>query len=636
MDKDITSVQRELYFLIAKFLKSGPCQEAAKALQNELEQHQIVQKRLDWEGDEHEQSFSDMERKYPHIGPNHLEEICCRLGPLLDKEIKPTVPGLKSLLGAGRQSLLRSKDSEKRFLGLVLFAARRNGISLYSPNTVTNHNVVQAIVARSISGLTSRRHLVTPKMYSRVRLLNRILGHLSAVYCLLFDKTGRYIVTGADDLLVKVWSAVDGRLLNSFRGTSAEITDIDISPDNTLLAAGSLDKSIRVWNLQSGYPVATLSSHTGAITGVNFWPNSVDGCSYMVSTSSDGSVAFWSYATVDGQRVFESKPIQYHEKLRPGQSQMLCARFSPGGMFLATGSADHHVRVYKMDREVPYRILEIEKHSDRVDSIQWANRGLKFVSGSKDGTAVLWQYQSQRWTIRHLLMSTTLDGTKGENEDNKTKLKVTMVCWSADDSYLITSVNDNTIKIWNPINGRLLNILKIHKDEVYVLENHPDNPRVMLSAGHDGAVHLWDIVTGEILSSYQNHIEGQGNGAVFDAKWSPDGSMIAATDAHGHILIFGMAPLSEKMKDVPRELFFHTDYRPIIRDGITDQVIDEQTQVPPHLMPPPFLVDIEGTPYPPTFQRLVPGRENCTNDQLIPNIVFTPGGSTRSCRRCCW
>lgn len=43
-------------------------------------------------------------------------------------------------------------------------------------------------------------------------------------------------------------------------------------------------------------------------------------------------------------------------------------------------------------------------------------------------------------------------------------------------------------------------------------------------------------------------------------------------------------------------------------------------------MPPPFLVDLEGNPYPPYLQRLVPGRERCPGEQLIPNIAFGDGG----------
>jgi len=69
-------------------------------------------------------------------------------------------------------------------------------------------------------------------------------------------------------------------------------------------------------------------------------------------------------------------------------------------------------------------------------------------------------------------------------------------------------------------------------------------------------------------------------------------------------------------------MYFHTDYRPLVRD-MNNYVLDEQTQLAPHLMPPPFLVDVDGNPYPPRIQRLVPGRELCHLDQLVPNIGIT-------------
>lgn len=89
-----------------------------------------------------------------------------------------------------------------------------------------------------------------------MQLYRHTLGHLSAVYCVLFDRTGKYIITGADDLLVKVWSSIDGRLLATFRGASAEIMDIAVNFDNTLLAAGSLDRILRVWCFQTMSPVS--------------------------------------------------------------------------------------------------------------------------------------------------------------------------------------------------------------------------------------------------------------------------------------------------------------------------------------------------------------------------------------------
>lgn len=49
------------------------------------------------------------------------------------------------------------------------------------------------------------------------------------------------------------------------------------------------------------------------------------------------------------------------------------------------------------------------------------------------------------------------------------------------------------------------------------------------------------------------------------------------------------------------EQFFHTDYRPLMRDR-NHYVVDEQTQLPPHLLPPPYLVDIDGHAHPACYQ----------------------------------
>nr|CAD7196832.1 unnamed protein product [Timema douglasi] len=565
-----STVASELYFLIAKFLASGPCQNTAEVLRRELE--------------------NKKERKFPHLGPTYLLEICRRIGPILDKDIKSNVPGVESLLGAGRQSLLRTvQDRGPQSWGVVQYSARKRHVSFIDPPGYNKqHNIVRVLQGRETSGPLQRRQVISPRLYSKQQLLCRTVGHLSAVYCLLFDCSGRYIITGADDLLVKIWSAIDGRLMASLRGASAEITDIAINDENTLLAAGSLDKLLRVWNLQTSAPVAVLAAHTGMITSVNFCPLVQENVQYLVTTSTDGSVAFWSYQQMpDSTYIFQ--------------------------VYLMVGE------------EGPHRILETQAHTDRVDSIQWAHNSHRFISGSKDGTAHVWHYERQQWKSLRLLMSTKLPGCLGTDEDNKTKLKVSMVSWDVTDKWVITAVSDYTLKVWNANTGALVQVLRGHKDEVFVLESHPIDPHVLLSAGHDGQIFIWDIVAGTAVASFENTIEGQGHGAVFDAKWSPDGQCMAATDSHGHILMFGFAPKNELIRNLPRELFFHTDYRPLIRN-MNHFVVDEQTQTAPHLMPPPFLVDVEGNPYPPAQQRLVPGREKCKVEQLIPNIIFSPGG----------
>ena len=97
--------------------------------------------------------------------------------------------------------------------------------------------------------------------------------------------------TGADDLLVKMWGTYNGRLYFTFRGASAEISDMAVSDDNKLLAAGSTDKIIRVWCLMTAAPVAVLSKHTGTITAIHFCPCSLSSVSpYLAATS--GKIIF--------------------------------------------------------------------------------------------------------------------------------------------------------------------------------------------------------------------------------------------------------------------------------------------------------------------------------------------------------
>uniref|UniRef100_A0A8C9LDW5 BRWD/PHIP N-terminal domain-containing protein n=1 Tax=Pavo cristatus TaxID=9049 RepID=A0A8C9LDW5_PAVCR len=82
----------ELYFLIARFLEDGPCQQAAQV---------------------GTRGRADGVKYYRHLAPDHLLQICHRLGPLLEQEIPQSVPGVQTLLGAGRQSLLRTNKSMK-------------------------------------------------------------------------------------------------------------------------------------------------------------------------------------------------------------------------------------------------------------------------------------------------------------------------------------------------------------------------------------------------------------------------------------------------------------------------------------------------------------------------------------------
>ena len=88
------------------------------------------------------------------------------------------------------------------------------------------------------------------------------------------------------------------------------------------------------------------------------------------------------------------------------------------------------------------------------------------------------------------------DGSRTGTVDDKKNYAVTMIEWTKDDTHIITAVNDNTLKVWDSTTGQLVSILKGHQGEVFVLENNPADPRILLSAGHDGHIILWDLPRG--------------------------------------------------------------------------------------------------------------------------------------------
>lgn len=67
---------------------------------------------------------------------------------------------------------------------------------------------------------------------------------------------------------------------------------------------------------------------------------------------------------------------------------------------------------------------------------------------------------------------------KVSEEDAKQKLRVTILSWDKSDQWVITASSDNSIKVWNSVNGDLIQILIGHRAETYVMESHPLDSKV--------------------------------------------------------------------------------------------------------------------------------------------------------------
>lgn len=192
---------------------------------------------------------------------------------------------MNSLLGAGQFSVLQDiRSTEKKFaktsnldalpqdLYLNYHTNNRNYFNYCDRKKNGGSNLLLNLERSKIVGRMKTENIIQPEVFKCVNIHKRILGHLSAVYCVKFDRTGKYIITGADDNLIKVWSAYDSRLLATLRGHEKEISDIDINFENTLLASGSCDKSIRIWNLKTTESITVLQGHGNMVTSIEVSP----------------------------------------------------------------------------------------------------------------------------------------------------------------------------------------------------------------------------------------------------------------------------------------------------------------------------------------------------------------------------
>ncbi|KAM4045665.1 bromodomain and WD repeat-containing protein 1 [Anomaloglossus baeobatrachus] len=611
--------ESELYFLIARFLSNGPCGKSAQMLIRELNENNLLPNRLDWHGNEHTRTYDEMVSANTSVTYDHLLRICQGLTYFVDRNAPVTVSRSSSLLGIANKPFCMEKGYRNSQWNHKIFATLQRGRPPEVPiNMRKPPNIVNVQHGKHLTGAVCFNSAFPVTMYQQIKMHKRILGHLSSVYCVAFDRTGQRIFTGSDDCLVKVWSALDGRLLATLRGHSAEISELTVNYENTLIAAASCEKIIRVWSLRTCAPIAVLQGHSGAVTSLLFSPLVKGSTRYLVSTGGDATVCLWQW-DVDTLQ-FNDHPLKFIEKSGPG-AQMLCSSCSAGGMFLAVGGSDHAIRLYYFGNENPEKVSELEDHNDIVDSILFSYNTERFVSGSKDGTARIWRLEEQEWKSIVLDMDMSLDDRPSTNDNiSYPKPKVLMIAWDIMDNYVVTASSAHLLKVWDSHTGKLLHVLMGHEDDIYVLEPHPYDSRMMLSAGHDGNISMWDIKSGTKVMHCFNLIEGQGHGAILDCKLSADGQRMVGTDSHGYLLIFGFGN-SKSYEKIPEQMFFHTDYRPLIVDS-NHFVLDEQTQQAPHLMPPPFLVDVDGNPHPPTYQRLVPGRENCSDEHLVPQLGY--------------
>jgi serine/threonine protein kinase len=129
-----------------------------------------------------------------------------------------------------------------------------------------------------ISGLSSLRSLE-----------KTLTGHSDRVYSVVYSPDGRYLASGSVDNTIKIWEVATGKELRTLTGHSKEVLSVVYSPDGRYLASASDDKTIRIWEVATGKELRTLTGHSYRVYSVVYSP---DG-RYLASGSGDKTIKIW-------------------------------------------------------------------------------------------------------------------------------------------------------------------------------------------------------------------------------------------------------------------------------------------------------------------------------------------------------
>ena len=281
--------------------------------------------------------------------------------------------------------------------------------------------------------------------------------------------------------------------------SSGEVWSLAISPNGNIIASGSHNGTIDIYDRQSEQRKKILAKNKNVIRSLVF----INKANNLVGGDSDGNVNFWDLKTgklerqlpghigsvwslavsPDGQslvssgedksiRIWDLKTGEQTNILFTHSARVFSLAFTPDAQMFASSSADNTIKIW--DANNGQLLKSLSGHQNAVRSIAITPDGKYLVSGSWDKTIKIWELTSGK-------LISTLEGHKD---------RIVTVAVSKDSQIIFSGSIDNTIKIWSIENARLIDTLDRHSDWILALASSPQE-NLLVSAGKDRAIELW-------------------------------------------------------------------------------------------------------------------------------------------------
>jgi WD40 repeat protein len=347
-------------------------------------------------------------------------------------------------------------------------------------------------------------------------MLRVLKGHAGAITALAFDPSGKILASGSADHTLRLWDPASGRELRTLSGHRDAVEAVAFSRDGRTLASGSVDKTVKLWDPASGRELRSLSGHTDRVVAVAFC-----GAGGPLATGSwDHTVKLWD----------SSSGAQLHT-LHGAASEVWSVACSSDGRTVAAGSYDHTVRTW--DAATGRELHTLGADPKGVESVAFSPDGRLLASAGGSRTVTLWNAASGTCLRSDLDSHACTSVLAGQ------AAFVKAVAFSNRSGLMLAAGGaDQSIRIWQAADGDLLRAFQnAHTPWVGAIAFTADNKKVV-SRGGDNAIKLWDLESGRQLRSL---VAGNVYAGSSSIALSPDGVLLAAGSANNSVRIWSIA-----------------------------------------------------------------------------------------------